>query len=71
MDCFHHGHKNLLEQMRRTGRKVIVVLHDDYSCYQIKNKFPVQKFEHRKANALLTGLVDEVIETTSIESFLM
>lgn len=67
MDCFHQGHKNLLEQMKATGRKVIVVLHDDFSCYQIKDKFPVQKFEHRRANLLLSGLVDEVIETRSVD----
>lgn len=67
MDCFHEGHKNLLEKMRERGEKVIVVLHDDLACYKIKNKFPVQKLHHRKHNVLLSGLADEVMVTGNVD----
>lgn len=67
MDVFHEGHKNILEEMRRYGDKVIVVLHDDLSCYRIKGKIPMQTVKHRKRNVLLTGLVDKVLITKSVD----
>jgi cytidyltransferase-like protein len=67
MDVFHEGHKNILEQMRKHGDKVIVVLHDDLSCFKIKHKFPMQTVSHRKRNVLLSGLADEVFITQSID----
>lgn len=63
MDCFHQGHKNILEKMRSRGDKVVVVIHDDKSCYDIKGKVPVQTARHRKRNILLTGLADKVYIT--------
>lgn len=67
MDVFHNGHKNILENMRKRADKVIVVLHDDYACYRIKGKIPMQTVRHRKRNLLLTGLVDKVYITKSID----
>ena len=63
MDVFHTGHKNLLEKMRESGERVVVVLHDDMSCWKIKGKIPIQTLRHRKRNLLLTGLADEVLVT--------
>ena len=67
MDVFHDGHRNILNIMRDNADKVIVVLHDNLSCYRIKNKFPIQTVEHRKQNVLDTGLVDEVLITKDID----
>ena len=67
MDCFHQGHKNILEVMRANSEWVIVVIHDDLACYQIKDKIPVQTVEHRRRNILLTGLADEVLITRSVD----
>ena len=64
MDCFHQGHKNILSTMRERGQWVVVVIHDDKACYDIKGKFPMQTAEHRKRNILMTGLADEVFITS-------
>ena len=53
--------------MRKSGDKVIMIIHDDLSCYKIKGKFPIQSVEHRKRNILLTGLVDKVLITKSTD----
>lgn len=67
MDLLHKGHLNLLREMRKEGDKTIVILHDDLSCYQIKDKFPVQTLEHRKRNLKLTGLADEIMVCKSTD----
>jgi len=69
MDMCHRGHLNLLKQMRqRAGEgKVIVVLHDDKSCYQIKGKIPIQNIKQRQANLWITELVDDVYVTLNID----
>ena len=67
MDVFHRGHKNILERMRSMGDYVVVVLHDDLSCYKIKGKIPIQTVRHRRRNVLLTGLADEVLITKSTD----
>lgn len=67
LDCLHQGHKNILETMRATGNKTIVVLHDDIACFKIKNKFPIQDLKHRIKNAKLSGLVDKVYVTHSTD----
>jgi cytidyltransferase-like protein len=63
MDMCHEGHINLLKQMRQAGDRVIVVLHDDRSCYLIKNKIPIQNIKQRCENLMITNLVDEVLIT--------
>jgi len=68
-DLCHKGHLNLFQRMRDTGRKVIVILHDDKSCYHIKGKIPIQSLEHRINNLKITGLVDEVMITRSTDPY--
>jgi cytidyltransferase-like protein len=61
MDLCHQGHLNLLKKMReRAGEgRVIVILHDDKSCYQIKGKIPIQNIKQRRDNLWITELVDD------------
>lgn len=66
-DMLHAGHIELLTIMRREADRVIVILHDDKSCYQIKNKIPIQDLGHRIKNVKITGLVDEVMITRSTD----
>jgi D-beta-D-heptose 7-phosphate kinase/D-beta-D-heptose 1-phosphate adenosyltransferase len=63
MDLCHKGHLNLLKEMRKSGDKVIVILHTDASCYRIKGKIPIQHLETRMKNLEITGLVDEIHTT--------
>ena len=63
MDFCHQGHINLLKKMKEAGDKVIVVLHDDKSCYEIKGKIPIQNIKQRVNNLKITGLVDKVLVT--------
>ena len=63
MDMCHNGHINLLKELRANGDKVIMVLHDDASCYRIKGKIPIQNIKQRKKNLKITGLVDKIYVT--------
>lgn len=67
MDTLHAGHINLLREMRKNGDKVIVVLHDDKSCWNIKGKVPIQPVWLRKRNIMITGLADKILITKSID----
>lgn len=70
MDMCHQGHLNLLKKMReRAGElgKVIVILHDDKSCYQIKGKIPIQNIKQRRDNLWITELVDDVYTTLNTD----
>lgn len=67
MDLCHEGHLNLLKEMKKQGDIIIVVLHDDESCYRIKGKIPIQNIKQRIANLKITGLVDKVLITKSID----
>jgi len=67
MDMLHKGHLNLLREMRKSGDYVIVVLHDDKSCFLIKDKIPVQSIKQRVNNLKITGLVDKVLITKSTD----
>ena len=62
-DLFHSAHRELLEMMRKEGDKTVIILHDDVSCYRVKDKFPVQDLEHRARNLRTTGLVNEIVYT--------
>lgn len=73
-DCFHEGHQNLLRKMREQYPYVVVVIHDDISCYKIKGKFPIQSIERRVWQLENSGLVDRVIvsrETDPAKEFEM
>lgn len=59
-DLLHAGHTNLFKKMRENGDYLIVIVHDDKSTYQNKNKFPVQSLDHRMRNIEQTGLVDDI-----------
>lgn len=60
LDLCHAGHLNLLREMRKNGDKTIMVLHDDYSCFLIKDKFPIWDLKRRKKALKMTGLIDEI-----------
>ena len=60
-DLLHKGHLNLLREMRKKADKLIIVIHDDISTFEIKDKIPVQTLEHRIRNLQITGLPDEII----------
>lgn len=49
-DLFHHGHENLLKDMRRFGGRVIVGIHDDASYERLKGKPAVHSIDRRVAN---------------------
>ena len=49
-DLFHHGHVNLIQRMRKLGKKVIVGVHDSRSIYKLKNRVPVDSTEKRMLN---------------------
>lgn len=67
MDLCHEGHLNLLREMRKSGDYTIMVLHDDKACYQIKGKIPVQNIKQRVNNLKITGLIDKVLVTHSVD----
>jgi glycerol-3-phosphate cytidylyltransferase len=69
-DLCHFGHLNLLRRMKDAGDRLVVVIHDDLSCFKIKDKFPVQTLAHRIRNLKLTGLVDEIVVTRNIDPYL-
>jgi glycerol-3-phosphate cytidylyltransferase len=62
-DMLHVGHINLLKRMRENCDKVVVVLHDDKSCFLIKGKFPIQSLQRRKWQLKNCGLVDSIVVT--------
>lgn len=56
-DMLHEGHINLLNQMRDMADSVHVIVHDDYSTFQNKGRFPVQEVDHRVRNIERLGWV--------------
>lgn len=60
-DLLHHGHIRLFERMRVFGSRLHVLVHDDYSIFINKDKFPVQSIEHRIRNLRAIGLLEEVL----------
>lgn len=67
MDLFHEGHINLLKQMRGYGDMILVVLHDGFTTFENKNKFPIETLEKRTRNLIDSGLVDIVKYTYEVE----
>lgn len=66
-DLCHIGHLILFRKMRKMGYKTVAVIHDDISCFAIKDKIPIQSLNHRIRNLEITGLVDEIVVTHSTE----
>lgn len=62
-DVLHDGHLDLLHRMRAEGDLVVVVLHDDRSCFLLKGKVPMQSLRQRKHSLKVTGLADRVLTT--------
>jgi cytidyltransferase-like protein len=58
MDLLHEGHLNLLQEMRKRGDLVLVVLHDGFTTFGNKRKLPIENLEKRTRNLVDTGLVD-------------
>ena len=57
-DLFHFGHVNLIQRMRKLGKKIIVGVHDSRSIYKLKNRVPVDSTEKRMLN--VKTVADEV-----------
>ena len=66
-DLTHEGHIRLFERIRERADKLVSVVHDDRSCYEIKGKIPVQDLDHRLRNLGIIGLHDEIVVTTSAD----
>lgn len=66
MDILHHGHLNLLNEMRKE-RTDLVVLHDGFTTFQNKKKLPIESLEKRTRNLIDTGLVDIIMHTYTKE----
>lgn len=66
-DGMHRGHLNLLRAIRDANDHVVVIIHDDLSCYKIKDKLPIQSLERRIANLQTTKLADEIIVTYDVD----
>ncbi|CAH1258515.1 PCYT2 [Branchiostoma lanceolatum] len=49
-DLFHTGHENLLQRMRKMGRKLVVGVHDSASIYKNKRRMPIESTETRMRN---------------------
>jgi cytidyltransferase-like protein len=59
-DCLSTEHLKLIKKARKMAYegKVIVMLYDDFTSYQIDKKFPVQTTEQRRKN--LHYFVDDI-----------
>lgn len=60
-DIFHKGHKNFLQQARRYGDYLIVVVARDKTVAKIKNKLPQNNERARLQAIVKTGLADKVV----------
>lgn len=60
-DLMHTGHLNILRNIRKRCDKLVVIIHDDKSCFEIKDKIPIQNLKQRIENLKITGLADEII----------
>ena len=59
-DLLHQGHLELINLMRKNAQYLTMFLHDDFSTFQNKKKFPVQNYNHREQNLL--NFVEEIIK---------
>ena len=61
-DMLHQGHVELFNKMLDLADELIVIVHDDYSTFLNKQRFPVQSLDHRLENIekLLQGKVTVV-----------
>lgn len=66
-DVLHDGHVELLRLMRANADRVVVILHDDRSCWLLKGKVPMQSLHQRVHSVKVTGLADRVLVTYSTD----
>lgn len=66
-DVLHEGHLELLRTMRAEADRVVVILHDDRSCWLLKGKVPLQSLKQRVRSLRVTGLADEVHTTSDTD----
>lgn len=59
-DIYHKGHDNLIKRMLERAEKVMILLHDDESIFELKGHFPVQQSTHRSQN------INRLINTFSL-----
>lgn len=59
-DLMHEGHLILLRRMRERADKLVIVVHDDASCFEIKDKTPIQDIYHRIRNLTISKIPNEI-----------
>ena len=64
-DMLHEGHTNLLKEMQTRAEHVYVIIHDDYSTFLNKGRFPVQGLSHRTQNLEHLRIATEVISCST------
>ena len=62
-DCLHDGHIKLIDTIKQQVDYLVVIVHDDISSFQIKNRFPVQRLGDRLVNLWLSSRADLVVPT--------
>lgn len=60
-DIFHPGHKNFLEQAKKFGHHLTVIIARDRTVKEVKGKLPKNKENVRLKKVQLSGLALEVI----------
>lgn len=61
-DGLHEGHKFFLNEAKRFGDFLVVVLAKDEATEKIKNRLPLNSFAERKAVLEKEPYVDEIVE---------
>lgn len=62
-DLLHAGHFNLFSEMRKRGDITLAILHDGFTTFRNKRKFPIENLEKRTRNVIECGLIDMVAYT--------
>ena len=60
-DCLHDGHRHFLREARKLGNCLTVVVAEDSSAKNLKNRLPKQNASERQVIILTEGLADEVV----------
>lgn len=68
-DLLHEGHLAILRAIRAEVDRLVVIIHDDESCFKIKDKVPIQDLDHRVRSLEISGLADEIIVTRSTDPY--
>jgi len=60
-DLLHPGHLYYLQEAKKLGNKLVVIVATDYNVEKIKGKKPVNNQEHRKELVEALEIVDKAI----------